>query len=48
MPAPVPHDLNCLTIDELEKHAAVMMDKQTRDYYNEVYRQWTAIISAAY
>ncbi len=28
-------DLNCLTIKELEKHAAVMMDKQTRDYYNE-------------
>ncbi|KAK5126752.1 hypothetical protein LTR85_009686 [Meristemomyces frigidus] len=29
------HDLNCLTIDELEKHAYNMMDKQTRDYYNE-------------
>ncbi|GAB7348662.1 hypothetical protein MBLNU459_g7027t2 [Dothideomycetes sp. NU459] len=35
MPEPVAHDLNCLTIEELEKHAAVMMDKQTRDYYNE-------------
>jgi (S)-2-hydroxy-acid oxidase len=32
----LPHDLNCLTITELQKHAAVMMDKQTRDYYNEV------------
>jgi hypothetical protein len=30
------HDLKCLTIEELEKHAAQMMDKQTRDYYNEV------------
>ena len=30
-----PHDLNCLTIAELEKHAALRMDKQTRDYYNE-------------
>ena len=30
-----PHDLNCLTIVELEKHAAVRMNKQTRDYYNE-------------
>ena len=30
-----PHDLNCLTIAELEKHAATRMDKQTRDYYNE-------------
>ncbi|KAL2355033.1 L-lactate dehydrogenase [Cryomyces antarcticus] len=29
------HDLNCLTIKELEQHAAVRMDKQTRDYYNE-------------
>ncbi|KAL1306848.1 hypothetical protein AAFC00_005503 [Neodothiora populina] len=29
------HDLNCLTIEELEKHAATLMDKQTRDYYNE-------------
>jgi len=29
------HDLNCLTIDELQKHAHTMMDKQTRDYYNE-------------
>lgn len=28
-------DLNCLTIDELEKLAAERMDKQTRDYYNE-------------
>ena len=31
-----PHDLNCLTIEELRVHAAGMMDKQTRDYYNEV------------
>ncbi|KAL1798146.1 hypothetical protein ACET3X_002183 [Alternaria dauci] len=30
-----PHDLNCLTISELEKLAAERMDKQTRDYYNE-------------
>jgi (S)-2-hydroxy-acid oxidase len=29
------HDLNCLTIGELEKLAAERMDKQTRDYYNE-------------
>ncbi|KAK3720190.1 hypothetical protein LTR37_004014 [Vermiconidia calcicola] len=29
------HDLNCLTIEELENHAHGMMDKQTRDYYNE-------------
>ncbi|KAF2090784.1 L-lactate dehydrogenase [Saccharata proteae CBS 121410] len=30
-----PHDLNCLTIGELEEHARQIMDKQTRDYYNE-------------
>lgn len=30
------HDLKCLSIEELEKHAAQLMDKQTRDYYNEV------------
>lgn len=30
-----PHDLQCLTIDHLEKLAAERMDKQTRDYYNE-------------
>ena len=30
-----PHDLNCLTIQELEKHAELRMNKQTRDYYNE-------------
>ncbi len=30
-----PHDLNCLTIHELGKHAELRMDKQTRDYYNE-------------
>jgi (S)-2-hydroxy-acid oxidase len=30
-----PHDLNCLTIGELEKLAAERIDKQTRDYYNE-------------
>lgn len=30
-----PHDLECLTIDQLEKIAADRMDKQTRDYYNE-------------
>lgn len=29
------HDLNCLTIEELEHHAHDLMDKQTRDYYNE-------------
>jgi (S)-2-hydroxy-acid oxidase len=29
------HDLDCLTISELEKLAAERMDKQTRDYYNE-------------
>ncbi|CAK4029075.1 Hydroxyacid oxidase 1 [Lecanosticta acicola] len=29
------HDLNCLTIEELEHHAYDRMDKQTRDYYNE-------------
>ena len=29
------HDLNCLTIEELEEHAFHRMDKQTRDYYNE-------------
>ncbi|GAB7358300.1 hypothetical protein MBLNU230_g2374t1 [Neophaeotheca triangularis] len=29
------HDLNCLTIAELEAHAHDLMDKQTRDYYNE-------------
>lgn len=29
------HDLNCLTIHELEAHAYQRMDKQTRDYYNE-------------
>jgi len=26
------HDLNCLTIKELEAHAYNLMDKQTRDY----------------
>jgi (S)-2-hydroxy-acid oxidase len=31
----MPHDLDCLTISELEKLAAERMDKQTRDYYNE-------------
>lgn len=29
------HDLNCLTITELEQIARERMDKQTRDYYNE-------------
>ena len=29
------HDLHCLSIDELETVARNMMDKQTRDYYNE-------------
>jgi (S)-2-hydroxy-acid oxidase len=29
------HDLNCLTISELEAIAYDRMDKQTRDYYNE-------------
>lgn len=33
---PLPqHDLNCLSIAELEKHAYHRMDQQTRDYYNE-------------
>ena len=35
MADPKAHDLNCLTISELEKLAAERMDKQTRDYYNE-------------
>lgn len=35
MPEPTAHDLNCLTIAELEAHAEKIMDKQTRDYYNE-------------
>ncbi|KAL8786496.1 MAG: hypothetical protein Q9213_002723 [Squamulea squamosa] len=35
MAAQQSHDLNCLTIAELEKHAEQCMDKQTRDYYNE-------------
>jgi (S)-2-hydroxy-acid oxidase len=34
-PQTVEHDLNCLTIRELEKLATERMDKQTRDYYNE-------------
>ncbi|KAJ9613212.1 hypothetical protein H2200_003154 [Cladophialophora chaetospira] len=34
-PQAEPHDLNCLTIAELEKIAYDCMDKQTRDYYNE-------------
>lgn len=29
------HDLNCLSIEELERVSCSMMDKQTRDYYNE-------------
>ncbi|KKY28408.1 putative fmn-dependent dehydrogenase family protein [Phaeomoniella chlamydospora] len=32
---PSDHDLNCLTIKELEVIAHDRMDKQTRDYYNE-------------
>ncbi|KAF2440133.1 L-lactate dehydrogenase [Karstenula rhodostoma CBS 690.94] len=35
MSATHPHDLECLTIEQLEKIAADRMDKQTRDYYNE-------------
>ncbi|EXJ94426.1 hypothetical protein A1O1_02821 [Capronia coronata CBS 617.96] len=35
LPEPTPHDLNCLTIGELESLAYERMDKQTRDYYNE-------------
>lgn len=31
----VEHDLNCLSINELETLATSRMDKQTRDYYNE-------------
>jgi (S)-2-hydroxy-acid oxidase len=29
------HDVNCLSINELERLATERMDKQTRDYYNE-------------
>lgn len=36
MANPTEHDLKVLTIEELQKIAANMMDKQTRDYYNEV------------
>ncbi|KIV93354.1 hypothetical protein PV10_04571 [Exophiala mesophila] len=32
---PTDHDLNCLSIRELEVLARDRMDKQTRDYYNE-------------
>ena len=28
-------DRNCLTLDELERHANTMWERQTRDYYNE-------------
>lgn len=34
-PTETPHDLNCLTIRELERHAASRMTKQTKDYYDE-------------
>lgn len=34
-PTEAPHDLDCLTIAELEKHAAQRMTKQTKDYYDE-------------
>ena len=34
-PTPPPHDLNCLTIAELQRLARERMDKLTRDYYNE-------------
>lgn len=34
-PTEAPHDLNCLTIKELEAHATQRMTKQTKDYYNE-------------
>ena len=34
-PQDQPHDLDCLTIAELETLAHDRMDKQTRDYYNE-------------
>lgn len=34
-PTATQHDLNCLTIKELEEIARNRMDKQTRDYYNE-------------
>jgi (S)-2-hydroxy-acid oxidase len=34
-PTEEPHDLDCLTIAELEKHAAQRMTKQTKDYYDE-------------
>lgn len=32
---PGDHDLNCLSIEELEQLARTRMDKMTRDYYNE-------------
>ncbi|KAF1849277.1 FMN-dependent alpha-hydroxy acid dehydrogenase [Cucurbitaria berberidis CBS 394.84] len=35
MSYPKAHDLNCLTIGELEALATQRMDKLTRDYYNE-------------
>jgi len=35
MVGPAQRDLRCLTMEELERHAAGIMDKQTRDYYNE-------------
>jgi (S)-2-hydroxy-acid oxidase len=34
-PTQPPHDLNCLTIAELERLAAQRMTKQTKDYYDE-------------
>jgi len=34
-PTELPHDLDCLTISELERHAAQRMTKPTKDYYDE-------------
>lgn len=34
-PTEAAHDLQCLTIGELERHAAQRMTKQTKDYYDE-------------
>lgn len=35
MSSEMKHDVNCLSINELERLATERMDKQTRDYYNE-------------
>jgi (S)-2-hydroxy-acid oxidase len=38
------HDLDCLTINELEVLASGRMDKQTRDYYNEGADSGTTVV----